>query len=656
MRWVKLAGAAVAALSALVIAAGLAIYLGGDRAAAWVLEHPGSALLGRRIAIGGPLTIAWGDPTRIVIHDLRVANASWGSQAQMLSVKTLAIEISPASLIAGPIQIPRLVLQGARLVLETSAEGEGNWKFSTGTPKQRSEFPELQHFEVSDSTLIYRNGRTKAETTISVRTLALDAPDAKGPVKIAGNGAFQALPIGLSGTVGPLQTLRGSNQPYPVAFDVGLAALDLSFQGGIAHPLDFSGVDLRFSFGGQGFEKLGDALGLPLPAVPDVRGTSVLAGGNGSWQLNSISLKVGHSDLEGGIDIDTSQEVPKLAANFTSGFIDLADFRGIYGGNPKTSPAQEHAAQGGRVMPNTPIAVHKLPDVNATLEFYGTRIKAAGDLPIEGITLGIAIQNGQLVIDPLRFHVALGDLALKATYDPFTRTSPPRLHADGDISHIDLHRLFGAPTMPEIVRRTAGTVGGFIKFDATGVSLRQFLSDMNGDAALFIANGQLSDLLQKLAPIDVLGALGVYARGDRSVPVDCFVARFGIRNGVATASTLLAKTPGTTIVGSGNVNFGSETLYLDFKPHNNDFTPLTLHTPIDVRGTLRKPEFHLESGGLIARLGAAAGLGVLFPPAALLPLIDAGLGPSNACTAAYARQVTPGVSTPQAGSSEPPRR
>ena len=299
----------------------------------------------------------------------------------------------------------------------------------------------------------------------------------------------------------------------------------------------------------------------------------------------------------------------------------------------KSSTPAAPPDQSGRVIPDTQIAVHKLPGVNIALNFDGARIKATGGLPFERVTLGLRIENGELTVDPLTFHLALGDFALHARFNPFTQNSPPKLQGNIDIQHIDLHQLLGGPTMPAIVQETKGTAGGFITIDTSGVSLREFLAHMNGDVGVFVANGQMSSLLEKLAPLDVLEALGVYAVGDRPLPVNCFITRFDVKAGVATATTLLVKTPATTIVGSGNINFGSETLYLNVKPYNNSFAPVSLRTPVDIQGTLKKPAFHLETGNLVARLGAAAGLGVLFPPAALLPLIDTGLGENNACRA-----------------------
>jgi hypothetical protein len=66
---------------------------------------------------------------------------------------------------------------------------------------------------------------------------------------------------------------------------------------------------------------------------------------------------------------------------------------------------------------------------------------------------------------------------------------------------------------------------------------------------------------------------------------------------------------------------------------------------------MAKPSFDIKTGEMAARLGAATGLGVLFPPAALLPLIDTGLGEHNACSEAYAAQQPPGNPQPRTGNA-----
>jgi uncharacterized protein involved in outer membrane biogenesis len=655
-RVLKIIGWTVAVLLLMVMASGVALWFGGGPAVAWVLRHPVSGVIGRDIAVGRAEVDwgSWGRPTRLVAEDLHVANAPWGSAPDMFAAKRVEIALYAKTLLLAPTRIPLIALDGATLLLETSKDGKRNWDFglSSAAPKKRQQFPDLRRLTVAQSQLTFHNGETGAHSVLDLEKLDFQERDPQEPITMVIDGAFQKAPLHLTATIGAITELRNPDKPYPVKFDGRVDELHLTIDGAIEEPLDVAGVDARVSLAGAKFHELATLLGVPLPPLPDVKGTAKLTGGNGQWTLDALALRTGKSDLEGGIAIDTTGKVPALEANLTSSFIDIADFKGLYGGQPAGSSAPPAPADNsGRVLPDTAIAIHKLPGVNAKLSFDGSKIQSAGGLPIERIVLGLALKDGELDVKPLRLHTADGDVELSFHFTPFT--GPPHLDADLDIRHIDLHKLLDRPTMPAMLRQTAGTAGGFAKIDTTGVSLREFLGHMNGDAGIFLGNGQISGLLEQLAPINVLGALGVYVTGDRPVQINCMVSRFDIKAGVATATTALVDTKAVEIVGKGNLNFADETLALNLTPYNKGPAVLSLRTPVDITGTFAKPDYHLETATLIARLGAAVGLGVLFPPAALAPLIDVGLGDNNACSQAYAAQNPPGSPTPTAGSSTP---
>ena len=493
-RFWKILGAIIAALIVLVLIAGAALWFGGSPAVAWALEHPVSGMLGRQIRVGS-LKLRWGDPSHIVAENVAVANASWGSAPEMFMAKRIEVDLFMRSLLWGPARIPRIALDGARLLLETSKNGEKNWDFglSAAAPKKRHQFPDLREFAVKDGALSFHNGKTDARTDLAIADLALKEAAPAQPLDIAAHGTFQGAPVRLEGRVGGLGTLRDTSQPYPVKLSGALDQLKLAVDGTLAEPLDFNGLNLRLSLGGAKLAEVAEMLGVPLPPLPDVRGTAVLTGGEGKWALEALSLKTGKSDLEGGIAIDTNSMVPQLKADLTSSEIDLADFKGLYGAKPAHSsapppPGAKDAS--GRVLPNTAIAVHKLPGVNADLSFDAHRVLSPSGLPIEGVSLGLALKNGELTVQPLRFVTAQGHVDLSFHFTPYTQDSPPKMHAEVDVQHVDLHRLFGRQDMPAMLQQTAGTVGGFIKIDTTGVSTREF----------FGANGRRRRLLHGERP------------------------------------------------------------------------------------------------------------------------------------------------------------
>lgn len=278
------------------------------------------------------------------------------------------------------------------------------------------------------SACTWHNGRTGAETRFDVDDLTYAAPDWDSPIRIAASGSlagtFQALPIQVAGTLGPLRDLRNATKPYPVKINGRLGQVDLAVDGTVEQPLNLAGVSLRLSLSGERLDQLASYLGVPMPVLPRFRGTSKLEGGKGHWRLNALTVALGKSDLEGGLAIDMTPRVPDVTANLTSSNIDLADFKGLAGTTPPHAAVpekpRESAAKRDLIFSAKPIHVHKLPDIDIALSFYGTRIMSAGGLPLQTVTFDLQLQNGAITVKPLRFHTADGDFGLTLHFTPFT--------------------------------------------------------------------------------------------------------------------------------------------------------------------------------------------------------------------------------------------
>ncbi len=113
-------------------------------------------------------------------------------------------------------------------------------------------------------------------------------------------------------------------------------------------------------------------------------------------------------------------------------------------------------------------------------------------------------------------------------------------------------------------------------------------------------------------------------KGDDALPIQCNVADLDIVKGVARPKVFVVNTRDSTIWIDGTVSFRDESLDLRFVVSPKDFSPLTLRTPVRVRGTLGKPAVSLELGKLAGKAGAAGLLSLLNPLAAIIPFIDPG--------------------------------
>lgn len=148
-----------------------------------------------------------------------------------------------------------------------------------------------------------------------------------------------------------------------------------------------------------------------------------------------------------------------------------------------------------------------------------------------------------------------------------------------------------------------------------------------------MGRGQLSNLVLELAGLDIAESLKFLVERDRTVPVRCAYADVAAENGVFAVRALALDTTDTVVFGEGSVSLRDETLALRLKPKPKDMSPISVRTPLRIRGTLAHPKVRPEMGPLALRVLAAAALYALAPPAALLALIETGPGKDTDCGA-----------------------
>jgi uncharacterized protein involved in outer membrane biogenesis len=84
---------------------------------------------GRDLLLEGDLSLHVLPRPTLRVEAARLANAPWGSRPWMLEAGLLEASIAPWPLLRGGIELERLVLTSADLLLETSPAGEPNWRF-----------------------------------------------------------------------------------------------------------------------------------------------------------------------------------------------------------------------------------------------------------------------------------------------------------------------------------------------------------------------------------------------------------------------------------------------------------------------------------------------------------------------------------------------
>jgi hypothetical protein len=279
------------------------------------------------------------------------------------------------------------------------------------------------------------------------------------------------------------------------------------------------------------------------------------------------------------------------------------------------------------VLPAKPFNLEKLRAADVDVLFRGEEI-INEDLPIEKMDAHLLIKDGTLKLAPLDFDAAGGHLVTAITMDG--RGPHIVTHADITAKGLHLDQLLTS----RLTASNQGIIGGRTKLDATGDSISQMMGTANGEAALIMDGGSISEMTLRLSNLDVANSFLLLLGGDKNVPIRCMVANFKAVEGDFKVQDLVLDTPKVNITGDGNVNFVDESLHLRLVSQSKGFSLVSLRGPILVTGTFIKPKVKPDTTKVATRVGASVGLAaVTVGVAGLIPLLDFGDNKDSNCAA-----------------------
>ena len=220
MRIAKILGGLIAVL--LVIVAGLAVFIATLDANEYRGEIAEQAKLatGRDLTIAGPLSFGISLTPSLVVEDVTLSNAEGFSDQPMLKLKRLEVAVRLLPLISGEIDVRRVVLVDPDILLETDADGHGNWVFQaagqagdTGTQSsgdsgatEAAALPGIGEVIIENGRLVYREGATGVETVARIESLVGKASSRDEPLDLQLKAVLNDIAISLAGQIGPVHT------------------------------------------------------------------------------------------------------------------------------------------------------------------------------------------------------------------------------------------------------------------------------------------------------------------------------------------------------------------------------------------------------------------------------------------------------------------
>jgi uncharacterized protein involved in outer membrane biogenesis len=355
-----------------------------------------------RAFTAGNLRVALSLRPAVTLTDIALANApanvQGGSQPQMLTAKSAEVQLALLPLLSRRVEISRVVLDSPDLLLETNAQGVGNWVFTSTSsapaqPTTTSGAPAAP-LSFSIDTMRVDNGRVRWRgaaglETVEIATLEAGLPLAgdtrvTAQIKVRGQGAT------LEATTGPLAALRGDT-PWPIRATLAGLGATLRAEGALT-----AGA-LRLAVQGEAPNLNGFAPLLPgvaLPPLTDIKASATVTAGAAALQAEAIVVTLGASEPVPGLRLASA----RLAAGNLDGPLTV-DARVRRGALPVHVTGQTASLRG--------LAAGGAVPFDLAAAAAGTRMTARGTYtPGTRPNVAVALASPALDLDALRAAMA----------------------------------------------------------------------------------------------------------------------------------------------------------------------------------------------------------------------------------------------------------
>jgi uncharacterized protein involved in outer membrane biogenesis len=611
-----------------------------------LVEAQASAALGRRVTIAH-LHVRLGRDTLVAADDVVVDNPQGFAGAPPLArIGRLSVVASVMDYLhRRAIVLPSVTLDRPDIHAIALPDGHNNFTFPASGNKTAAP-PQIGDLVINDGTAHVIDPKVKSDFTLAIATRPATASEPSA-ITLSARGTYAAQPITGQFVGGALLSLRDSRHPYPIDLHLANGNTRVSLVGTVENPLNFAGARLKLKFSGPDMAELLPLTGIPFPKTPPFS-----LAGNVDYAAQKIRFtdfegRVGNSDLGGEIDVDPRAGTrPDVMMDLHSNRVDLVDLGGLIGAQPghKTEAGQTAsqqrqlaaASKSQNLLPTTPINLPRLRAADLHVKYRGEHIENTFT-PFDRLVIDMDVVDGKIDLHPLDFVIGDGNITSEISLTP---DANDLVHAKADVrfQHLQLSRIMKATH----TFKGEGIIGGDAQIDAHGNSLASMMGHGNGELKLVLVSaGNVSALLVDIAGLEfgnaLLSALGI----PNQAKIDCFVTDLPLHDGIVDTKVLLLDTNEARVTGSGTIDFRDQTLNYALTTRSKHFSIGSLPGPIDLSGKLGDPSIR-PGTEVVARAGAAAGLGVLLTPlGALLPTIQFGVGNDNACTKAEADEREP---------------
>jgi len=487
-----------------------------------VIEQQVTKATGRTFRIEGDSDLSVSLVPGIVLRDVSLANAPWGTESEMVRVSEAELKVAVLPLLSGHIEVRKLILIDPEIVLETDAQSRVNWAMGgEPTEPEAPEAPEsgaigvdvaLYEVRLDNARLLYRDGVSNREMVLNLEEMTINRNDS-GQLEWKIAALLNAVPVKIDGTTSYLTDLQ-NNRPFQSEMEGTVGNIAFKMTETIKAPLDTMVLNLKASVEAPDLETVARLTGTELPDIAPIRFEGEITDADEDYQIR-LDGKAADIDLalagtlakvlDGtGINMDYEVKAPNLGTIATIAGTELprigpievsgkaSEAEGFYALTAKGSLADLAVDAQGRIDRSfdpegmTAAAVLEAPNFDTVSKLAGRDIPDVGPLHVkaelsdagdvyevslDGTAGEVQLATDGTVAESLDGKGIAMNLALKA----------PDLKLLGKLGGTDL-----PPLGPVDVKAKLNDIDG--GYRVSGLEAKAGDSDLSGEASVAYEN------------------------------------------------------------------------------------------------------------------------------------------------------------------------
>lgn len=578
---------------------------------------------GRDLTINGDIELRVFPTPRLAAGGLSFANAPWGDKTAMIEAQSLVLTIAPRALLAREIRLRTISLGKADLLLQTDAQGRGNWEFkgSGGGDASATLFDDGRRIDIDGLSVTWHPYGEKPRSFTIDQARIRRALIGQG-FDFNATGSVDGESVTLDGSISSLAGfLTGKGLSGKIKRSSPSLEIDLEGEFGRLPALD--GLDISVDAHGTRWPVLAQMEGFPAGETPPWQTRLKLKSAPGKLTVANMETVLDQAHIAGDFDILLGGTRPKVEGKFKADTLDLTHVGRWWRG--ETSVEKGAAPASGKLFSDQPGHTEWMDKVDLDLELTADKL-LTHDLELDSANVTATITDGRLV----------------ASADADAFGGHASAHLDGqpvgealqykhrlELRDADASLITGRWSKPPLIDARAHLN---YEVSGTGRTVAEYWASASGSVRLVVDQGTARAAVAERAVRGLVGTLFLSvlskAAEEDQVKLNCIAGDVTITDGIATFDVLVLDTGKSTLVGKGTADLRNETWDMKINPKPKRAT-LNVATSIVVTGPFADPHVTLGKIGVLKKLAGAASLFV-FPPAAVAGLGELGSG-DNVC-------------------------